>query len=130
MLFNAIFATLVGFGTLIALAVFFWRRSGFGSGRRFGNRIAAHLGLPRDLFHAVLDHGVQGDSSRELLAALEALQLDPDRAGLRLAPTLARGVERLEAHFGPQERLDRAKPVVARLVARAQAQDGRQRPAR
>lgn len=122
MLFNAAFATLVGLGTVIALAVFFWRRSGFGSGRRFGNRVAAHLGLPRDLFHVLMDHGVQGSSSRELLAALEALKLDPDRASLRLAPTLARGVDRLEAHFGPQERLDRAKPVVAALVARAQAQ--------
>jgi hypothetical protein len=109
---------IVGVVALVALAVFFWKRNGIGSGRAFGNRIAAHLGIPRSLFHSLLDHGVK-DSSRELLASLEKKGLSLDEASVALAPTLSRGVERLEAHFGPQETVDQTKPIVARLVALA-----------
>ena len=105
-----------GIVILIALLVFFWKRSGVGSGRGFGNRIAAHIGIPRGLFHSLLDNGAKG-SSRELLASLEKSKLDLDQASAELGPTLARGIERLEARFGSQEMIDKAKPIVARLVA-------------
>jgi len=107
---------IVGIVILVALAVFFWRRSGIGSGRAFGNRIAAHIGIPKSLFHSLLDHGAKG-SSRDLLASLEKAQLDLDQASVELGPSLARGIERLEARFGRQDMVDKAKPMVARLVS-------------
>jgi hypothetical protein len=112
-------AAIGGVVTLIALAVFFWLRSGSGSGRSFGNRIAAHIGIPKGLFHSLLDHGAR-DSSRDLLASLEKLNLSLDEASVRLGPSLARGVERLEARFGTQEMVDKVKPIVARLVSEAE----------
>ena len=107
---------IVGVVVVVALLVFFWRRNGIGSGRTFGNRIAAHVGIPKNLFHSLLDHGVKG-SSRELLASLEKAKLDLDQAGVALGPSLSRGIERLEARFGAQEMVDKAKPIVARLVS-------------
>lgn len=107
---------IVGVGVLVALLVFFWQRNGTGSGRAFGNRIAAHIGIPKGLFHSLLDHGVKG-SSRELLASLEKAKMGLDQASVALGPSLARGVERLETRFGTQETVDRAKPIVARLVS-------------
>jgi hypothetical protein len=106
----------VGFAILLGLAVFFWRRSGAGSGRGFGNRIAAHLGMPRNVFHVLLDNGAKG-SPRELLASLERAGLDLDAASVELGPSLSRGVERLEARFGTQQMYDDAKPIVARLLS-------------
>lgn len=104
--------------TIVALLVFFWRRYGPGSGRAFGNRVAAHIGIRRHVFRTLLDNGVNG-SSRELLASLEKSNVGLDQAGIALAPSLSRGVERLEARFGPQAMIDEAKPVVARLAALA-----------
>jgi hypothetical protein len=112
-------AAIAGIVVLIALTVFFWRRSGIGSGRTFGNRIAAHIGISRSLFHSLLDHGAKG-SSRDLLASLEKSKLDLDQASIELGPSLSRGIERLEAHFGSQEMVDKAKPIVARLVSESE----------
>lgn len=109
-------AAIVGVVVVIALAVFFWRRSGIGSGRRFGNRVAAHIGIPKSLFHSLLDSGVK-ESSRDLLASLKKSNLSPAQAAVELGPTLAKGIERLEARFGPQEMIDKAKPIVAGLVS-------------
>ncbi|PKO94644.1 MAG: hypothetical protein CVU16_02105 [Betaproteobacteria bacterium HGW-Betaproteobacteria-10] len=109
-------AAIVGFLALLALLVFVWRQSGFGSGRKFGNRIASHVGIPKSLFYTLLDNGAKG-SSRDLLISLENSELDLDQASVELGPSLSRGIERLEARFGPQEMYDRAKPTVARLTA-------------
>lgn len=111
-------AAFTGVAVLVALVVFFWRRNGIGSGRAFGNRVAAHLGIPRSLFHSLLDHGVKG-SSRELLASLEMAKTGLDQAGVALAPSLARGIERLEARFGRQQMVDNVKPIVGRLLSEA-----------
>jgi hypothetical protein len=107
---------ILGVVVLLALLVFFWKRDGPGSGRAFGNRVANHIGIPKSLFQSLLAHGVKG-SSRELLASLEKAKLDLDQASVQLAPTLSRGIERMEAHFGPQEMVDKAKPIVARLMS-------------
>ena len=112
-------AALVGVVAIVALLVFFWNRSGIGSGRSLGNRVAAHIGIQRSLFYSLLDHGVKG-SSRDLLAALEKSKLSLDQASVKLGPSLSRGIERLEAHFGPQEMVEKAKPIVARLVAQGE----------
>ncbi len=109
-------AAIVGIVTLVALAAFFWKRNGIGSGRAFGNRIAAHIGIPKSLFHSLLEHGVVG-SSRDLLASLEKSQLSLNQASIELGPTLSRGAERLYAHFGAQESLKQAEPIVARLLS-------------
>lgn len=110
---------LLGLVVLAGLAVFFWKRDGPGSGRVFGNRIAAHIGMPKHLFHALLDNGV-GGSSRERLAALEKRGLGLHAAGVELAPTLRKGLERLENRFGPQEMYDKARPIVDGLVAESE----------
>jgi hypothetical protein len=106
--------TVFGLVVLVGLLVFFWKRSGPGSGRTFGNRIAAHLGIPKNVFYALLENGVKG-SSRELLASLEKSKLGLQEASVALGPSLSRGLERLETRFGPQEMYDKAKPIVARL---------------
>lgn len=109
-------AAIVGVMVLVALVVFFWMRSGIGSGRTFGNRIARHIGVPRNAFYMLLDHGVSG-SSRHLLASLEKSKLGLDEASVQLGPVLSRGIERLEARFGSQDMIDKTKPIVARLVS-------------
>ena len=58
-MFPAAIVALSGSVVLVGLAVFFWKRSGVGSGRVFGNHIAAHLGFPKSLFHSLLVHGVK-----------------------------------------------------------------------
>lgn len=114
---------IIGVATLVGLLVFFWKRFGSGSGHALGNRVAAHLGIPRSHFYTLLDHGVKG-SSRDLLHALEKANLDPEQASVELGPTLARGIERLEERFGPQEIYERVKPTVVRLVAAFERKHG------
>ena len=111
---------LAGLLILAGLSVFFWRRLGAGSGRRFGNRVAAHINLPRNAFYALLDNGAKG-SSRELLASMEKSKLELDQASIELAPSLQRGIERLEARFGPQDMYEKAKRIVARLLVKSTA---------
>ena len=113
------FPAIVGLLGLVGLAVFFWVHNGPGSGRPFGNRVAAHIGIPKSVFYALLEHGVEG-SSRELLASLERSKLGLEEAGIKLGPALSKGLARLERRFGTQDSYDRAKPIVARLVAAAQ----------
>lgn len=110
------FPAFMGFLVLVGLAVFFWVHNGPGSGRSFGNRVAAHIGIPKNVFYMLLENGVKG-SSRDLLASLERSKLGLDEAGVKLGPTLGRGIERLERRFGVQEMYEQAKPIVARLVA-------------
>ena len=111
-------AAIFGVLTLIAVLVFFWWQSGLGSGRRFGNRVAAHMGMSKSLFHTLLVHGVKG-SPRELLASFAQSKLDVNQASIAISPTLSKGIERMEARFGPQEMVDKVKPLVARLLAQA-----------
>lgn len=114
---------IVGLLVLTGLVVFFWKRYGPGSGRGLGRRIAAHIGISSGVFYALLDNGVKG-SSREALSSLEAANIGLEEACVRLAPSLSRGLERLEARFGPQEMYEKAKPAVARLVAEAEREQG------
>jgi hypothetical protein len=114
------FPLLAGVAVLIGLAVFFWTQIGPGSGRGLGNRVAAHIGLPRGVFYALLENGVK-DSARDALLALMREKVGVEDASVRLAPALAKGLERLEARFGPQGIYDDAKPLLARLQARAAA---------
>jgi hypothetical protein len=111
-------AAILGVGVLVGLLVFLWRQVGPGSGRTFRNRIAAHIGISRSLFRTLLVHGVKG-APRDLLVSLEKSKLNLDQASIKLGPSLSRGIERLEARFGPQEMIDEVKPIVARLVADA-----------
>lgn len=113
------FPVIMGLLVLVGLAAFFWAHNGPGSGRAFGNRVAAHIGIPKNVFYALLENGVKG-SSRDLLASLERSKLSLDEAGVQLSPLLGRGIERLERRFGPQEMYEQAKPIVARLVAESE----------
>lgn len=109
------FPTIFGVCVLIGIAVFFWRREGPGSGRAFGNRVAAHIGLPRKLFWPLLENGVKG-SSRALLAGLQKDGVGLDEASAQVVPWLARGLERLEARFGPQDMYAPARQRLAALL--------------
>jgi len=107
---------IVGVAVLVALGAFFWSLIGAGSGRAFGNRVAAHIGISNSLFHSLLVNGAKG-SPRDLLVSLEKSTPDLDQASIQLGPPLSRGIQRLEARFGPQEMIDKVKPIVARLVS-------------
>ena len=111
-------AAILGVGVLLGLLVFFWKQVGAGSGRVLRNRVAAHLGISRSLFRSLLVHGVKG-SPRDLLVSLEKSKLSLAQASIKLGPSLALGIERLEARFGPQDTIDEIKPIVARLVSDA-----------
>lgn len=106
----------VNLAILVAIAFFFWKRFGAGSGRGFGNAIAKHIGLPRNTFWYLLDNGAKG-SPLKMLVALEKSGVGLDQASRELGPSLQRGLERLEARFGTQQIYEAAKPIVARLVA-------------
>ncbi|MEO8545536.1 MAG: hypothetical protein ABJA49_06445 [Betaproteobacteria bacterium] len=109
-------AALVGVAAIFALMAFFWKRFGPRSGRAFGNRIAAHNGIPRKVFHMLLASGV-ADSAVDVLRDLEKSEPDSGQAGIELGPLLAKGIKRMEARFGAQEMIDNVKPIVARLVS-------------
>ncbi|WP_440108546.1 hypothetical protein [Acidovorax sp. BL-A-41-H1] len=110
------FPALLGLVTIIALLVFFWKRSGFGSSRNLAHGIAKHIGIQRGLFYSILDHGTM-DSSRKLLASLARSEMGVEAASVELGPTLLKGVERLEAHFGVQDSVTDARPKIQRLIA-------------
>jgi hypothetical protein len=107
--------TLLGVLVLVGIAVFFWKREGPGSGRAYGNRIAAHIGIPRRVFWPLLENGVKG-SSRELLASLQRDRMSLGAASSQVAPWLLRGIERLEARFGTQAMYEQAKPLIAAVL--------------
>ena len=113
------FPTIFGVFVLIGIAVFFWRREGPGSGRAFGNRVAAHIGISRRVFWPLLENGVQG-SSRAVLASLQRDGVSLDTASVQVAPLLIRGMERLEARFGTQEMYEQAKPRIAAVLSTAE----------
>ena len=109
------FPTIFGVAVLVGIAVFFWRREGPGSGRAYGNKIAAHIGIPKKVFWPLLENGVKG-SSRELLASIQAQGISLGAASAQVAPSLVRGIERLEARFGAQEMYELAKPRIAAVL--------------
>ena len=99
----------------VLLMVFVWTRGGLGKGRKFGNKIAEHLGMSNNFFHSVLENGVSGPSL-QLLAALEGTGCTLERASIELAPSLERGLVALENRFGRQEMIENAKPLVAHML--------------
>ena len=106
------FPTIFGVLVLVGIAVFFWRREGPSSGRAYGNKIAGHIGIPKKVFWPLLENGVKG-SSRQMLAELQAQDVSLMEASARVAPTLVRGIQRLEERFGRQEMYEQAKPHIA-----------------
>lgn len=96
--------------------IFTWTRGGLGKGRKFGNRIATHLGMSNNLFHSVLENGVNGPSL-QLLATLEMAGISLQEASVQLAPWLQRGLDALESRFGNQNMIELAKPIVTALWA-------------
>jgi hypothetical protein len=117
----SVLAMLAIAGLLLAFAAFMWRRWGPGSGRDFGNKIAKFNHIPRNTFWYLLDNGAD-DSALDLLAGIQQSTTDWEQASIALAPTLQKGLERLEKRFGPQGMYEEAKPIIARLLAMGQAE--------
>lgn len=113
---------LINVVVLVAFVVFVWKRLGPKSGRAYGNRIAAHLGIPKKTFWYLMENGTAG-SALDVLASMDKASLGLDEAGIKLAPTLQKGLDRLEARFGVQEMYEEAKPVIAKLLAASEQKD-------
>jgi hypothetical protein len=109
------FTTLITLGLLVAVASYFWKNYGPGSGRSFGNKIASYNDISRNTFWYLVDNGAKGSALDEL-KAIERSTETLEQASIALAPTLQRGLERLEARFGPQNMYELAKPKIYRLV--------------
>jgi hypothetical protein len=100
----------------LLLMLFLWTRGGLWKGRKFGNKVAQHLGMSNNFFHSVLENGVKG-SSLQLLGILDVTRLTLEQASVQLGPSLNRGLVALEERFGRQEMIENAKPLVAKLVS-------------
>ena len=100
---------------VVFIWAFIWKRFGLGKGKKYGNRLADHLGWKKNFFHSVLENGVNGPSLL-ILNALESADITRHQALVQIAPSLARGLTTLEARFGPQAMIEDAKPQVAALV--------------
>jgi hypothetical protein len=101
----------------LAFMAFIWFRGGLSKGRMIGNKVAAHIGIEKNLFHTILDNGVTGPSLR-MLSTLDNSYLSIDQISVMLAPSLTRGILALEQRFGHQPQLEQAKPIVSVLQAR------------
>lgn len=102
-----------------------WKRMGVWSGRSYGNALAKYLGWSSGFFHTALDEG-SGSSGLLLLNTLKQQGLSHHEATVRLSPYLARGLNALDARFGPQAMIEQARPTAESLLAQWTAsQDGR-----
>ena len=93
---------------------FAWTKLGLREGRAYRNRLAEHLGVPRNLFHQSLDDGVNGPSLM-LLSTLEKSGMSLDQVAVELGPSLARGLDKFDARFGRLPMTDAIRPTVAKL---------------
>lgn len=82
------------FSVWIVFMILMWKKGGLRKGRKFGNKIAKHLGFTNNFFHSVLDDGTSGPSLL-LLATLEKSNLSVHQASVELDPSLSRGLAQL-----------------------------------
>jgi len=120
----SVLVMLASAGLFLAFVVFLWRRWGPGSGRDFGNKIAKFNRIRRNTFWYLLVNGAD-DSALDLLVGIQQSTDSWEQASIELAPTLQRGLERLEKRFGPQGMYEEAKPIIARLLAASEHTTGR-----
>lgn len=114
--------TLVGWAVVIlVLWRFVSKRMGPGKDRAYGNKLAEHLGWEKDLFHSVLDNGVNGPSLM-VLDSIEQMGVSLHQATVMLAPSLAHGLNKLASRSGPQAFIEEAKPIVKSLLEEWEAQ--------
>ena len=83
--------TYIGIAILVLLILLMWTRGGLGKGRKYGNKIARHLGMSNNFFHTVLENGVTGPSL-QALAMLEGAGFTLQQSSVQLAPSLERGL--------------------------------------
>lgn len=102
---------------------FIWFRGGLSKGRKIGNKVAAHIGIEKNLFHTILENGVSGPSL-QMLNSFDSAYFSIDQISVMLAPSLTRGILALEQRFGQQPQLEHAKPIVSALQARWEIECG------
>lgn len=103
---------------LLLLNHLIYVKSGLQGGRKYGNEIAAQLGIPSNLFHTILEFGAKPLPHLKVLADMKAGGIPPEEAAKELASLMAIGVENLEKKFGPQEAMNVIKPTISRLLSK------------
>ncbi|MFC7462338.1 hypothetical protein [Hydrogenophaga defluvii] len=106
------FTTIVG-ALWVLFILFIVFRTGLFKGRRYGNKVAAHIGIPKRLFHALLD-STPGPST-QFLSVLKDSSPSLDHSALVLSPYMMASLDTLQNRFGRQPMLDAARPIVERL---------------
>ena len=112
-------------GAMIGFLMWRWVAGGFHKGRRYGNRIAAHLGMEKNLFHTLVEHGGVPAYPLMYLSSLHQAGLSEHDAAVILAPALRNGLLDLDARFGAQKQLEAAKPVIAKLLQELESRQER-----
>ncbi|PJX20083.1 hypothetical protein CAP48_19380 (plasmid) [Advenella sp. S44] len=100
---------------------FVWRKAGLGEGRQYGNQLAKHLGWKKNLFHTILENGVEGPSL-VLLNGVKQANVDDHQATVLLAPHLSHGITVLTHRFGAQDQLVEVFEKVEKLYAEWESQ--------
>lgn len=102
---------------VLFLLLFAWKFKFF-KGRFYGNKVAAHIGIPKNLFHTLLDKTPM--PSLLWLAHLKETGTSLEDTATVLSPYMRVRLYALEDSFGPQPMLEEAKPVVERLYRQYQ----------
>lgn len=105
---------------------FVWRRGGFSEGRQYGNQLAKHLGWKKNLFHTILENGVDIPSLL-VLNAIKQTNVDDHQATVLLAPNLSRGISALTHRFGAQDQLVEPWEQVEKLYTEWESQANQNR---
>lgn len=103
---------------VLSLILFYGFSLGFHEGIKFATKIAAHLGIKKNLFLAILENGVDGGQSLALLGALSKSGYSIEQASIELSPSLLRGVVKMEEKFGAQLEIEQIKPIINDLYSK------------
>jgi len=125
-LYTIIWSLIIIVVIVYSLWRFVWRKAGLGEGRQYGNQLAKHLGWKKNLFHTILENGVDGPSLM-LLNTVKHEDLDDHQATVLLAPNLSRGISALTHRFGAQDQLAEPWEQVEKLYAEWESQANQSR---
>lgn len=85
-------------------------------GRFYGNRIAKFIGMPKNLFHTILDHGTN-NTSLTLLNSMRLQGLKELEALRLIIPRMDVGIMKLQMKFGQQPQLLNAARTLQKFAS-------------